>query len=203
MGSIIDTITILDEALIEKLESIAFIGESTPTPIPIIYAHPEEEFVIESFPSIVLFRTAQVRDGQRITLAKFRDNYVYDNNGKLTTLDERESPLPINFLYTIRLYYEYNTDGAEMNLLMLKYFPPLPKPCFLTINNIDYDFVQISHALLQSGGENDFSTIKFKEVDERRIFCDQYFYFCEASLDIFTAETKKTVKEIIIDSQTT
>ena len=203
MGSILDNITSLDEALMEKLEAIAFIGESTPTPIPVVYIHPEEEFVIETFPSIVLYRIAQVRDGQRITLSKFRDNYVYDNNGKLTTLDERESPLPINFLYTIRLYYEYNTDGAEMNLLMLKYFPPLPKPCYVTIDSIDYDLVQISHSLLQSGGEKDFSTIKFKEVDERRIFFFLYMYFCEASLDIFAAETKKTVKEIIIASQTT
>ena len=201
MGSILNNISVLDEALIEKLEAVAFIGETTPTPIPIIYVHPEEEFVAETFPSIIVYRLAQIRDGQRITLSKFRDKYVYDKDGKLTTLDERESPLPVKFLYAIRLYYEYNSDGAEMNLLMLRNFPPQPKPCYLTIDGYDYDLVYISHSLLQSGGEADFSTIKFKEIDERRIFCDQYMYFCEASLDIFNAETKKTVKEIIVDTQ--
>ena len=198
---LLNSIVKLDEAIINKIASHAFLGSTTPISIPVYYINPEEEFVIEEFPSIIVYRIGNVRYGSRIFLPKFRSDYKYDEQGKLEAISERESPLPISFLYVIRLYYEYNEDGAEMNIMMLKHFPPQPKPCYITIDGVDYDLVQIHHKLLNSD-DKQFGLIKYKEKDKTRVFCDQYMYFCDTDLDIFDKVERKTVKEIIIEGRT-
>lgn len=193
MSRLLESIQIIDEAVINKMKSFATINS---TPVQVTYLNPEEEYTIETYPEIIIYRVGSFEETMRLTLSKLRDDFVY-NGDNLVQLSERDYPIPMNFLYVIRLYYEYQEDGAQMNLDMLKNLPPRPYPCYITINNVDYDFVFDGHRLFRSS-KDDFGLIKFKETDNNRVFCDQYFYYFCSDLDLFAKETNTTVQEIII-----
>lgn len=192
--ALIKSIQQIDEAVINAIKAFAIIDSSE---VPVVFLNPEEEYSIETYPQIVVYRIGEFRDGKRIFLPYFYDNYQYDGSHILTEVDQRESPLPVNFMYAVRLYYNYHIDGTVLNLALLKRFPHMPKPSYITIDGYDYDFVFWNHRLFQSG-KDDFGRIQLKRAEEERIFCDQYMYdFC-ADLDIFDAETVLVSKTITV-----
>lgn len=198
--------TVIDKAMKTKLSACTI----NSTLVPAIYINPEEEFVVETFPSIVFYRTSVVQDKQRTCTDVFKDNPVI-TGGNLMQLSERKAPLAMKILYNIRLFYQYQSDGVILNAFMLKNFPPRPYPCFLNVVTKDAvynasnelvsaaelfpcDLEYINSVSPQSSSKF-FGTIN--EATEERTFCDQHLYWCEIDLDLFDRVVVKTVQEVI------
>lgn len=193
--SILANLEPLDIAIATKLSGLSVDGQT----VPVQYRNPEEEFSPSSLPVIVIYRTGSVSAKQRICTDKFYDNYV-EENGNLISVDVRNAPIPIDVLYIIRPYYEYQQHGVLLTSHILKTFPPTPSPSFVTIESVDYDIVFNSHYTPGSWGQ-EFG--EFKQKQDTRKFYEQFMYYAEIDLDVFTRTTVKTVQELIITASQT
>jgi len=194
---ILTDLSLLDTAIMERLSKCIIDNKF----VPVTYINPEEEFMIEEFPSIVFYRTEITRGyGRLISNYKLRDNFVYSSEGNLIQMDLRDAPLAIDVIYIIRLYYQYQEDGMLLNNFILKTFPPPPIPCYITVDGEDYDFFFESHSIPKSLDDKfgKFEGAAFNKKKMEREFCEQYIYWCAVDLDLFDRKSVKTVQEIKI-----
>jgi hypothetical protein len=188
--AILQNLSAFDTALKTKLEGLIIAGTS----VPVIYMNPEEGFQVETFPSIVYYRSGDVKAPKRICTDDYRDNPIYDDNENLIEFDVRPAPIAKDVLYIIRTYYNYAEDGPVLDAFIMKNLPPAPYPCFVEVNGEKYDLFLTNHYIPSSWTET-FGEKKLKQ--ENREFFEQYMYWAEINLDLFEGETVKTVQEFI------
>lgn len=180
-----------DEALVKKLRGLVIDNEE----VPVLFVSPEKEFVTSKLPSIVVYRSGVYPDNFRWTNDKFYDNITFNEDGIPISVDEREAPIPYNLYYGIRIYYEYQEDGAKLSTYINSV---LKRGAFIEVGGDQYDIVFVSY-------KNPNATYKeFGEQKENkdREFVEQYLYRLEIELDIAQRTTKKLSKELIINTDT-
>lgn len=180
-----------DVALIDKLKGLIIDGKE----VPVLYIDPEKEFVASSYPSIAIYRSGIYPDNFRWTNQKFYDNYTFNDDGTPATVDEREAPVPYNIYYGIRVYYEYQEDGATLSTFINSV---LKRGAFIEVGGDPYDLVFVSYKN-PNATYKDFGEQKENEVRE---FVEQYLYKLEMELDIAQRTTKQVSTELIINADT-
>lgn len=165
-------ITLVDAEMLNKLKGLLI----DDVEVPVLYLNPEPEFQPEVKPAIIVFRIGIYPDNTRWTNDKFFDNPVLDDGGTLKTVDMREAPIPYLMYYGIRLYYDYNEDGAILNNFLLS---KLPRGAYLSIDGDKYDTEFVSYRN-PSATYREFGVVKGNQPRE---FVDQYLYKVRIELD--------------------
>lgn len=184
----------LDEALIKKLSGLKVEDEMGQLrDVPVLYINPEKEFQISEYPTIVIYRQGIYPDPVRWTNDKFYDNPVYDENGDLIRIDERDAPDPLNVYYGIRLFYKYQMDGVMLNQHLMS---KLRRGAYLEVEGYQYDVIFVSY-------RNPEATYRtFGDLDENkpREFYEQYLFKVEVELDNAERETVPVSKQIDVST---
>jgi hypothetical protein len=192
----IDRLSQCDEALLNKLKGLMLPNElGVITEVPVLYIDPEKELQLETKPAIVIYRAGVYPDNNRWTNDLFYDNLQYAENGDLVQVDERDAPDPYNVYYGIRLFYEYQEDGVELNNHIMKI---LRRGAYLNIGEYKYDMFFVSYRN-PDVTYRDFGEIK---ENEQRTFVEQYLYRVETELDNATRITKRTSLELVVNTET-
>jgi hypothetical protein len=174
----------VDTAMFDRLSSCIIDGKSVET----TYYSPDVDLEELDTPSIVLYRTSPFRDLARWKNETIRDNYKYDVEGNLVSLDKRKFPEPWNVLYTVKTLYEYQTDGVALNDYILRAFS---RGDFITINDINYD-VDLTSSGLWGGQYKDFG--RTQDGIARR-FQETFAFTVRVWYDIYTRETFPVMNE--------
>lgn len=181
-----------DGAIINLLRGVKANGEE----VPVIYINPEKEFVIAKYPTIAVYRAGIYPDNWRWTNDKFYDNISFDEEGNPISIDEREAPIPYNVYYGIRIYYQFQEDGMEINSQLLYI---LRRGAYVEIDGIKYDLEYVSYrnpnATYKDFGE--------QKENEDREFVEQYMYKLEVELDGAERVSKHLAKELVINVDVT
>ena len=191
----IDRLSQVDEAIINKLKGLKVLDSSgEPTEVPVMYIVPEKELVVDKKPSIAIYRAGVYPDNNRWTNDLFYDNFQH-SNGNLVQVDERDAPDPYNVYYGIRLFYEYQEDGVELNNHIMKV---LRRGAYLNIGDHKYDIFFVSYK------NPDVTYRDFGEIkgNDDRLFVEQYLFRVETELDNAERTTKKTSIELIVNTST-
>lgn len=192
----IDKLSQCDEAMKSRLKGLMLPDAfGTLNEVPVLYIVPEKELVVEQKPAIAFYRAGVYPDNNRWTNDLFYDNLQFNEVGDLVQLDERNAPDPYNVYYGIRLFYEFQEDGVELNNHIMKV---LRRGSYLTIgaNNYDVFFVSYKNPDVTY---RDFGEIK---ESEDRTFVEQYLFRLETELDNSERITKKTSLELIVTTET-
>lgn len=179
-----------DEAMITKLSGLSIDGKE----VPVIYITPEREFRPSVLPTIAIYRAGVYPDNRRWTNDKFYDNPSFRDDGSLQTLDEREAPIPYMIYYAIRIFYEYQEDGARLNSFINTV---LKRGAYAEIGGECYDIVFISYR----NPEITYKDFGEQKENEEREFVEQYLYKLEIELDVANRQTVGVSKELIIKTQ--
>lgn len=158
--------------------------------VPSLYINPEDvsEFKADNYPSIVFYRSGAYPDVYREITDKIYAP-IFDQDGFVTSVNEKSNPTPLNVYYGIRLYYKFNEDGAYMNTFILQKFPRVSA---INIDGELYDIVFVSYKN-PNATYREFGVIK---KNEPREFTDQYLYRVEINLEgLETPVVKKLVTE--------
>lgn len=183
-GLKVHTIEQYDKAMLDKLQGLVIDGEE----IPVIYISPEQEERDSKLPCITVHRAGAYPDQYRWQNEVVYDNEIYDEEGKLVQLDERERPHPYSIYYGVRANYQYQEDGMIMNTHIHKC---IPRGSTVTIDGYVFDMEFVSYKN-PSATYRDFGESKAKD---RREFSEQYLYKIQGALDFSMRETKKVVTE--------
>lgn len=187
----ITDITQCDTALIEKLSGLKVDdGQGNMIDVPVVYIDPEVEFVASVLPTIAVYRAGIYPDPYRWTNDKFYDNPVYDENGELVSVNEREAPDPYTIYYGIRIFYEYQIDGALVNKHLLT---KLRRGAYLSIGGDLYDVLFVSY----KNPEATYRTFGELKENEQREFYEQFLYKVQIELDNATRAEVKVSKDLV------
>lgn len=148
--------------------------------VPVLYISPDEELKLERLPAFVVMRTGAYPDVSRWTNNVYYSDPSYNGNGEVVDVVKQDSPEPYALYYTIRLYYEYPQDGANMSLHILNRFK---RGAYLEIDKVPYDLSYVSYRNPQTSYK-EFGEFKDKELKQ---FVEQYQY----RLDIDLAPTTR------------
>jgi hypothetical protein len=174
----INTIQPVDDALKLKLDGLIVKDtDGTDYTVPVFFIDPEKEFSSEKYPYIAYYRAGIYPDNARWTNDLFYDDPTFDSSsGDLMAVKARKAPVPYAVYYGIRLYYQYNEDGVQMNTYMLT---NLPRGAYLEMSGEKYDIEFISFKNPNST-YREFGVIKGNKPRE---FVDQYLYKVSIELD--------------------
>lgn len=162
----------VDQAFKDKLEGLK-IGDKV---VPVIYINPEGEFKLEEYPAIVVFRSGAYPDDERWYNDVIRYDYEYWANGAPKSSKEKPNPLPYNIYYSVRLYYDYQGDGVQLNTHMMR---TLHRGSYLPIGDDKYDVLFVSYKN-PNATYREFGVVK---ENKDREFIDQYLYKVEINLE--------------------
>lgn len=180
-----------DEAMVNKLKGLEIEGK----PVEVVYINPEKEFLTQTYPTIAVYRLGAYPDNYRWTNDKFYDSPNYTEAGLLDTVQEREAPLPYTVYYGVRLYYEYQQDGAILNTYLARI---MKRGTFVEIGGDTYDVLFVSYR----NPESTYKEFGEQKENEDREFVEQYLYKLEIDLDLGSRTTKKVSQELIITTDT-
>lgn len=167
----------IDVALVGKLRGLVIDGKD----VPVVYINPEKEFTPPSLPMIAIYRNGVHPDTSRWTNDTFYSDYVLDGNGTPISVNQREAPSPYNVYYGVRIFYEFQEDGAYLNTHISSV---TRRGAFVVIDGDSYDIFFVSY-------KNPYATLKeFGELRENkpREFVEQYLIRIETELDFGTKE---------------
>lgn len=148
--------------------------------VPVMYISPDEELKLERLPAFVVMRVGAYPDNSRWTNNIYYSDPSYSSNGEIVDVVKYDAPEPFALYYSIRLYYEYPQDGAEMSLHILRRFR---RGAYLEIDNQPYDLIYVDYRNPQTSYK-EFGEFKDKELKQ---FVEQYQY----RLNIDLAPTTK------------
>lgn len=179
MGEFVKSLVEVDEAFYNKLIGCNIDGKE----VPVVFISPTSEIQHEEIPSIVIYRNGVYPD-----MYSYRWDFspIYTNidiNNLVAT--RKDSPMPYLVYYVIRVYYEYQEDGAKLNYFVTN---KLRRGSYLTINGFDYDIEFVSYSNPGAGYKN------FGEFDpqDKKLFYDQYLF--KVSVDLDLSEQEEQVK---------
>lgn len=174
----------VDEALINKLSGFK-LGDYE---VPVLFVNPTPEFQFEVFPSIVIFRNGVYPD---IYSWRWGYGYMYELDLENKAGTKREFPLPYLVYYSLRVYYQYQEDGAILNTYLNT---KLHRGSYITINDENYDIFFVSYSNPNAGYKNygEF------EKDGRQLLFDQYLFKVSIDLDTLASESEVTLPDKIV-----
>lgn len=166
----------IDGAFKKHLEGLTITNaEGEEVLVPVHYINPEGEFQCEHYPAIVIFRSGAYPDQSRYSNNTYTISEDTSESGRLRSRKVIKNPEPYQIFYSVRLYYNYQSDGEAMNTFMMKQFKI---GAYLEIEGGKYDTYLISY-------KNPNSTYReFGIIDEKkgREFIDQYLYRVDINL---------------------
>ncbi len=111
----------VDEALKSYIQSIVKLKDKSGalTPIPVSVRKPDEDFKIETYPSITLYNLYSKRDEVRY----YPDSVVVSRDNATATLQEERGAIPYNLYYQIDFWAKLQTHMNEMTRLWLSHNP--------------------------------------------------------------------------------
>lgn len=182
----------IDAVFKENLQGLTVINaQGQEVEVPVHYINPEGEFQCEHYPAIVIFRSGAYPDQMRYSNNTYTISEERHSNGNLKHRKVIKNPEPYQIYYSVRLYYNYQSDGEVMNTFLMKKFKI---GSYLEIEGDKYDTYLISY-------KNPNSTYReFGIIDEKkgREFIDQYLYRVDINLfdgEVYDETYLKPVEE--------
>lgn len=111
----------VDEALIAYIQNIVKLKNSNGvlSPVPVKIRKPDEDFKIETYPSITLYNLYSVRDEVRY----YPEPVVISRDEANATLIEEQSAIPYNLYYQIDFWARLQSHMNDMTRLWLGHNP--------------------------------------------------------------------------------
>jgi|SRR3712207_3521581 len=175
----------VDKAFKDKLEGLKIEDKE----VPVLYINPEGELKVEEYPAIVIFRSGAYPDNNRWYNDTIKYDWEYYSNGAPKSVKEKPNPLPYNIYYSVRLYYQYQSDGVVMNTHMMRV---LDRVAYLPIEGDKYDVQFVSYKN-PNATYREFGTVK---ENKEREFIDQYLYKVEINLETGESTDKTFMKPL-------
>lgn len=179
----ITTLRQVDEAFQKKISGCK-IGDKE---VPVYYIDPEGEFTPEVYPAMAVFRSGAYQDFNRYSNDTFEFDVVLNSEGNKQSSKRSPNPEPYNVYYSIRLYYNYQSDGTDMNTFVMR---TLNRTAYLPIDGDKYDVGFVSYKN-PNATYREFGVIK---ENKEREFIDQYLFKVEMNLDTGIVEELKYLK---------
>lgn len=110
----------VDTAFVSYLKSVVRFGEKS---VPVSVRKPDEDFKIESYPSITLYNLYSKRDEMRY----FPDSVVVSQDINSATLVEEKSAIPYNLFYQLDFW---SKSQSQMNDMTRMWLGANPDKCF-------------------------------------------------------------------------
>lgn len=184
----------VDEAFAKKFSHITVRGK----PVKIVYATPDVDLYSNvELPAIAFYRNPPFRDVTRWNNHhEFIDSPEYNEEGKLIGIAKREFPEPWSVNYRLRIVYDLQSDGIELNNQILR---AVKRDDFITIKGYNY-WIDLTRA--RTFGEGGFDSKTFGQIKEgRRRFQESYDYRVDLWLEIDERKHVKTVLEVGIETE--
>lgn len=176
----------VDLAFADRFRDIIINGK----PVNIVYYSPDVDLnELKDLPAICIYRKQPFRDVSRWNNHhEYLDSPEYDEYGNLVAISKRKFPEPWAILYGLRVVYDMQIDGVELNNQILR---KVERDDIIRIKGYPY-LIELETAGMWGSQYKDFGRIE----DGRRRFNERYDYRIDVWLEIGERKRVKTVQTI-------
>ena len=176
----------VDLAFAERFSNIIINGK----PVAVTYYTPDVDLLsVDKLPVIAIYRTNPFRDVSRWNNNhEYVDSPEYDERGNLVSVNTRRFPEPWAVLYGLRVVYESQQDGVELNNQILR---RVSRDDVINIKGYNY-LIEMETAGMWGSQYKDFGRIE----NGRRRFQERYNYRVDIWMEIDERKNVKTVQQV-------
>lgn len=176
----------VDIAFAKRFSGIMIDGKE----VNVVYYSPDVDLnELTELPTIAIYRKQPFRDVSRWNNHhEYLDSPVYDENNRLISISKREFPEPWAVLYGLRVVYDMQIDGAELNNQVLR---RVRRDDIIRIKGYPY-LIEMEKAGMWGSQYKNFGQIE----DGRRRFNERFDYRLDIWMEVDDRRSVNTVQEI-------